>query len=141
MIGLVPVADELDATGDRDEHCFIGRSGDGGRTFEWVGHGAQVHRTCAFVGFEDLVLWATDADFEQNHVVRWHRTTGAVTVDAELPDVTYYATRVDRERALLGLAQGVAQVWVAHRDGRAEPVYVDGRRHRPAEPRSRWVHA
>jgi hypothetical protein len=108
-------------TGDRDEHCFVGRSGDGGRTFDWVGHGAQVHRTCAFVGFEDVVLWATDADFEQNHVVRWHRTTGAVTVDAELPDVTYYARRVDRERALLGLAQGVAQVWVAHRDGRAEP--------------------
>jgi hypothetical protein len=53
--------------------------------------------------------------------VRWHRATGEMTVDAELPDVTYYATRVDGERALLGLAQGVAQVWVAHRDGSAEP--------------------
>ena len=86
-----------------------------------VGHGTQIHRACAFVGFDDVVLWSTDADFEQNHVVRWHRATGDTTVDAELPDVTYYATPVDGERALLGLAQGVAQVWVAHRDGSAEP--------------------
>jgi len=108
-------------TGDRDKHCFVGRSLDGASTFEWVGHGTQIHRACAFVGFDDVVLWSTDADFEQNHVVRWHRATGDTTVDAELPDVTYYATPVDGERALLGLAQGVAQVWVAHRDGSAEP--------------------
>ncbi len=50
-------------------------------------------------------------------MVRWDRATGAVTVDGELPDVTYYATPVDGERALLGLAQGVAQVWIAHREG------------------------
>ena len=85
--------------------------------FEWIGHGSQVHRTCAFVGFDDVVLWPTDADFEQNHVVRWQRGTGDMTVDAELPDVTYYATPVDGERALLGLAQGVAQAWVAYRTG------------------------
>jgi hypothetical protein len=73
------------------------------------------------VCFDDVVLWSTDADFEQNHVVRWHRDTGEVSVDADLPDVTYYASRVSSDHALLGLAQGVAQVWVAHRDGRAEP--------------------
>jgi hypothetical protein len=106
-------------SGDRDEHCFVGRSLDQGDTFEWVGHGAQIHRTCAFVCFDDVVLWSTDADFEQNHVVRWHRDSGEVTVDGELPDVTYYASRVDEDRALLGLAQGVAEVWVAHRDGAA----------------------
>jgi hypothetical protein len=108
-------------TGDRDEHCFVGRSLDGGSTFEWVGHGTQIHRACAFVSFDDALLWSTDADFEQNHVVRWDRTTGDTAVGAELPDVTYYAMRLDGERALLGLAQGVAQVWVAHRDGRADP--------------------
>ena len=54
-------------------------------------------------------------------MVRWQRGTGEVTVDSELPDVTYYATRADGERALLGLAQGVAQVWVAYKDGSAEP--------------------
>jgi hypothetical protein len=108
-------------TGDRDEHCFVGRSLDGGSTFEWVGHGTQIHRACAFVSLDDAVLWSTDADFEQNHVVRWHRATGHTTVGAELPDVTYYAVRVDGARALLGLAQGVAQVWVARRDGSAEP--------------------
>lgn len=108
-------------TGDRDEHCFVGVSRDRGRSFEWAGHGRQIHRTCAFACFRDVVLWATDADFEQNHVVRWHRDTGAVTVDAGLPDVTYYASRVDADRALLGLAQGAAEVWVARRDGSAAP--------------------
>lgn len=108
-------------TGDRDEHCFVGASRDRGTSFTWVGHGRQVHRTCAFASFDDCVLWATDADFEQNHVVRWHRASGEVTVDATLPDVTYYTARLDADRALLGLAQGVAQVWVAHRDGTAVP--------------------
>lgn len=108
-------------TGDRDEHCFVGRSVDGAESFEWVGHGRQIHRTCSFACFEECVAWGMDADFEQNHVVRWHRATGEVTVDAELPDATYYASRVDDRRALLGVAQGVAQVWVAGRDGSAVP--------------------
>jgi hypothetical protein len=107
-------------TGDRDEHCFVGRSTDGGASFEWVGHGRQIHRTCAFAGFDDVVLWGMDADFEQNHVIRWHRSGGQLSVDAQLPDATYYATRIDDSRALLGVAQGVAQVWIARRDGSAE---------------------
>jgi hypothetical protein len=106
-------------TGDRDEHCFVGRSEDAGASFAWVGSGKQVHRTCSFAFFDDVVLWGMDADFEQNHVVRWHRATGELTVDAELPDATYYASRVDERRALLGVAQGVAQVWVAGSDGSA----------------------
>lgn len=108
-------------TGDRDEHCFVGVSRDGGETFEWAGHGKQIHRTCAFAFFDDVVTWATDADFEQNHVVRWHRASGEVTADGELPDVTYYASRIDEERMLLGLAQGVAEVRVGRRDGSAVP--------------------
>lgn len=106
-------------TGDRDEHCFVGVSRDGGATFEWAGHGRQIHRTCAFAFFSDAVVWGMDADFEQNHVVRWVRDGGAVTVDGELPDATYYASRVDDDRLLLGVCQGVAQVWVADRSGSA----------------------
>jgi hypothetical protein len=106
-------------TGDRDEHCFVGVSRDGGASFSWAGHGRQIHRTCAFAFFPDTVVWGMDADFEQNHVVRWHRASGELTVDAELPDATYYASRIDDERLLLGVAQGVAQVWVAGADGSA----------------------
>jgi hypothetical protein len=106
-------------TGDRDEHCFVGRSTDGGATFEWVGQGRQIHRTCSFTFHPDAVIWGMDADFEQNHVIRWDRATRAVTVEAELPDATYYASRIDEQRALIGVAQGVAQVWVASSDGRA----------------------
>jgi hypothetical protein len=110
-------------TGDRDEHCFVGRSTDGGATFEWVGAGRQIHRTCSFAFFADAVVWGMDADFEQNHVIRWIRERGVgsdLAVDAELPDATYYASRIDEDRALLGVAQGVAQVWVARRDGAAQ---------------------
>ncbi len=109
-------------TGDRDEHCFIGRSVDGAKSFEWVGRGRQMHRTCSFAFFDDCVLWGMDADFEQNHVIRWPRERGVggeLEVDATLPDATYYASLVDDERALLGVAQGVAQVWVASSDGSA----------------------
>ncbi len=106
-------------TGDRDEHCFVGRSLDGGSSFTWIGHGRQIHRTCAFAFFDDVVLWGMDADFEQNHVIRWHRATGEVTIDAELPDATYYASRIDDRLALLGVAQGVAQAWVASSAGDA----------------------
>lgn len=108
-------------TGDRDEHCFVGRSEDGGATFEWVGHGRQIHRTCSFAFFADVVAWPMDADFEQNHVVRWHRTTGDVTVDGELPDASYCAARVDDERFLVAVCQGVAQVWVANHAGETTP--------------------
>lgn len=108
-------------TGDRDEHCFVGRSTDGGASFEWVGHGRQIHRTCAFAFFDDAVVWGMDADFEPNHVIRWHRASGEVTVDGDLPDATYYASRISGSHALLGVAQGVAQVWVAGVDGSAVP--------------------
>lgn len=108
-------------TGDRDEHCFVGRSTDGGASFEWVGHGRQIHRTCSFAFFDDVVAWPMDADFEQNHVVRWHRATGDVTMDGELPDASYCASRVDDDRFLVAVCQGVAQVWVATRAGQATP--------------------
>lgn len=109
-------------TGDRDEHCFVGRSEDGGATFEWVGTGRQIHRTCSFAFFADEVVWGMDADFEQNHVIRWERAGGVgaeLGVHAELPDATYYAAKVSDDHALLGVAQGVAQVWVAARYGSA----------------------
>ncbi|MCW2955252.1 MAG: hypothetical protein JWO69_121 [Thermoleophilia bacterium] len=103
-------------TGDRDEHSFVGRSTDGGDSYEWVGRDAQLYRTCAFASFDESVVWAMDADFEQNHVLAWKRATGEVVTGTELPDVTYYARRHDERRALLGLAQGVAEVWVAGPD-------------------------
>ena len=119
-------------TGDRDEHCFVGRSTDGGATFEWVGHGTQIHRTCSFA-FRRRGAWPIDADFEQNHVVRWHRTTGEVTADGELPDVELlrHARRrraIPRSRS----RQSVAQVWVATRARRNDPGST-GRAERTAQ--------
>jgi hypothetical protein len=58
-----------------------------------------------------------DADFEQNHVVRWHRASGEVTADGELPDASYYAQKLDPDHFLIGVAQGVAEAWIGGRDG------------------------
>lgn len=111
-------------TGDRDEHCFIGRSTDGGQTFEWIGQGKQIHRTCSFVFFSGAVLWPMDADFEQNYVLRWIRSgqlgAGEVTTGAQLPDASYYASRISDHAALVGVAQSAAQVWVVSAEAEAE---------------------
>jgi hypothetical protein len=104
-------------TGDRDEHCFVGRSTDQASTFGWVASGAQIHRTCAIVHFAGSVVWPMDADFEPNHLVHMDRATGEVTARGALPDATYYAHALDAQRLLIGVAQGVAEVWVGTSDG------------------------
>ena len=80
-------------------------------------------------------LWSTDADFEQNHVVRWHRATGEVTVDGELPDVTYYAIarrrRARPARARAGRRAGLGR---APRRARRAVARLAGHR-RAAEAR------
>jgi hypothetical protein len=107
-------------TGDRDEESRVGVSHDGAASFEWAVEGSQHCRACALVFFDDAVVWGMDADYAQNHVISCARETPAPAVGAKLPDTTYYARRVDEERALLGLSRRNAEVWVAHRSGMAQ---------------------
>jgi len=106
-------------TGDRDEHCYVGASHDGGATFRWIVQGTQKCRTCGFVFFPNFVLWAMDAGHEPNRLIRLQRKTEAITSHAQLPDATYYHRKLDESRALLGLAQQVAEIWVANVEGAA----------------------
>jgi hypothetical protein len=76
-------------TGDADEESRIGFSRDGGETFEWVGEHAQAFRACGLVFGPDAVLWATDS--EENHLMRWSRTTHLATALGAAPAQSLYA--------------------------------------------------
>lgn len=106
-------------TGDRDDQCVVGVSHDDAATFRWVARGTQKCRTCGFVFFPDAVLWGMDAGFESNRLIYLRRETGTIDPRAELPGATYYHRKLDERRALLGLAQQVAEVWVATEGGDA----------------------
>lgn len=106
-------------TGDRDEQCYVGVSHDGAATFRWIAQGTQQCRTCGFVFFPDVVLWGMDAGFEANRLISLQRENGTLAADEHLPDATYYHRKLDESRALLGLAQDIAEVWVANVEGAA----------------------
>jgi hypothetical protein len=106
-------------TGDRNEECYVGVSDDGAASFRWLAHGTQTCRTCGFAFFPEFVLWGMDADHKPNRVIRLHRESGTIDEHAELPGVTFYHRKLDANRALLGLARRVAEVWVVGVDGDA----------------------
>lgn len=106
-------------TGDRDEQCYVGLSYDGAASFAWMAHGTQKCRTCGFVFFADVVLWGMDTGTEPNHLIGLQRQTRTLQRHAKLPGATYYQRKLDEDRALLGLAQQVAEVWVANAEGDA----------------------
>ncbi len=106
-------------TGDRDEECHVGVSHDGASTFEWVARGTQKSRTCGFAFFPDVVLWGMDTGSEPNRVIRLERDGATINPHTQLPGATLYHRKLDEGRALLGLAQQVAEVWVANVAGDA----------------------
>ncbi len=106
-------------TGDRDEQCYVGVSHDGAATFEWVVHGTQQGRTCGFVFFPDVVLWGMDTGQEPNRLIRLQREGATIDAHTRLPGATYYHRKIDERRAILGLAQQVAEIWVANVEGDA----------------------
>lgn len=106
-------------TGDRNEQCYVGVSHDGAASFEWVAQGTQECRTCGFAFFPDVVLWGMDTGRKPNRLIRLQRESSRIGPQAELPGATFYHRKLDASRALLGLAQQVAEVWVANVSGDA----------------------
>ena len=106
-------------TGDRNDECYVGVSHDGAASFRWMAQGEQTCRTCGFVFFPDAVMWGMDADHKPNRLIRLRREIGTTESHAELPGVTFYHRKLDENRALLGLARHVAEIWVASVDGDA----------------------
>jgi hypothetical protein len=106
-------------TGDQNEECRVGVSHDGASTFEWVARGTQKARACGFVFFPECVLWGMDTGSEPNHLIRLQREGALADPRTQLPGATFYHRKLDESRALLGLAQQVAEVWVTNAEGDA----------------------
>ncbi|HEY8041535.1 MAG TPA: hypothetical protein VIF15_17130 [Polyangiaceae bacterium] len=107
-------------TGDTDAQSRIGFSNDGGAHFEWIASGNQSARACSLVFTPEAVMWATDT--EDNHLVRWSRSTHAITVLADLPAQSLYAEPLDEGRSLIGQSAWDASVYLLGDDGALFPV-------------------
>jgi hypothetical protein len=101
------------ATGDRDTECRIGYSHDDGASFTWIGAGSQTFRAVSFLFTPTAVIWAMDSPPAQKHVMRWERTTGAISsFRAELPHPGYYAAALGSERGVFTLGETGASLWL-----------------------------
>jgi hypothetical protein len=110
-------------TGDSDARSMVGRSDDGGRTFQWIGRGSQFFRVASLLFLAGEVAWGTDADRSQNRYLRWHRAGERVeATDAKLPGPSFYAQPLGPELGLLGTAEQDASLWVAGTDRKPRRV-------------------
>jgi hypothetical protein len=100
-------------TGDADDRSQLGFSLDGARTFRWVGQGSQRFRVCSVFFLPGAVVWSTDADTQDNRVLRWVRAAERVEVGPRtLPGPSYFAQALDADSGAVGLAELEASVFL-----------------------------
>ena len=102
------------------KQCYVGVSHDGAATFRWVAQGTQKCRTCGFVFFPGGRLvgdgcWSSSPIALFACSVKKRPLTR--TMSFRVPRI--YHRKLDANRALLGLAQHVAELWVANERGDA----------------------
>ncbi len=66
------------ATGDDDAACIFGYTEDGFKTFVKEYSGSQQYRVCVPLFTKDEIIFATDSQYEQNHIRSINRKTGVV---------------------------------------------------------------
>lgn len=67
------------ATGDDDKACIFGYTENGFKTFVKRYEGSQQYRVCVPLFTKDEIIFATDSQYEQNHIRSINRITGEVT--------------------------------------------------------------
>jgi hypothetical protein len=80
--------------GDRGHECRVLRSRDGLASFETVGEGDESWRTVSCLFRRDATYYATDAQFEANHIFRLDRVSGRRDALGEIDGPVYYAHAV-----------------------------------------------
>ena len=101
-------------TGDRNEECYVGVSHDGAATFQ-----VDCSRDPEVPNVRIRLLSRTSSCggwmliTSPIHLIRLQRESATIDSHGELPGVTFYHRKLDENRALLGLAQQVAELWVA----------------------------
>ena len=92
-------------TGDRENECLIANTTDGFKTLNIVFRGAQPFRTCDLLFYPDYIVYATDSEYEKNHVKVIDRKNlsirevqelqSSVTQGTKLDDMTFVATSAE----------------------------------------------
>ncbi len=93
------------ATGDRENECIIGYTGDEFKTFVEVFRGGQEYRTCQLFFYKDFIVFGTDTQYEQNIIKKFDRKTleitelqkvqGSVIKGGQVGDVAFISTTVE----------------------------------------------
>lgn len=93
------------ATGDRENECIIGCTGDEFKTFTEVFRGGQEYRTCQLFFYKDFIVFGTDTQYEQNVIKKFDRQTleitelqkvqGSVIKGGQVGDVAFISTTVE----------------------------------------------
>lgn len=87
-----PYTDELWClTGDLPGECRILKSSDGFETIETAGAGDETWRAVSIQFRRDALYYATDAEFEKNHIYRIDRQTGRRDTLAAIDGPVYYS--------------------------------------------------
>lgn len=86
--------------GDYDAEPGIGLLERDLSRIEWVVRGPQQCRVVAALIEPDALLFGTDSDTEQNHIVRLEKSTGRMTNLCDIPGTSLHATRVGEWRAI-----------------------------------------
>lgn len=81
-------------TGDRGAECRLLRTADGFRTVEELGGGDETWRCVSVLFTEKAIYYASDAEFQPNHVYRIDRATGRREVLGEIDGPVYYSHAV-----------------------------------------------
>lgn len=112
------------ATGDFDGECWLISVDPAFRHFEYHGDGSQIWRAVTVFFLPDSVVWLTDSQLEQNHVVRFDRTNGSIERLAPIPSPAWYGRQLDDRVFLAGCAwehgpgcQGSSATLLASADG------------------------
>ena len=81
-------------TGDLPDECRIERSKDGFASTEMIGTGDESWRGIHPQFTQDAIYYATDAEFDQNHIYRIDRASGARTPVTQIDGPSYYGATV-----------------------------------------------
>jgi hypothetical protein len=117
-------------TGDGAEESRVTRTFDSFRTLEVVGAGDESWRTVSLLFTEDAIFYASDAEFNENHIYRLDRKTGERAVLGEIDGPVYYSHAIGRDLFFAVTAelcpsqkQPAATLWHVTRDGGIERIY------------------
>ena len=116
-------------TGDREGECRILRTSDGFNNIETVGEGDESWRCVSLLFTKESVYYASDAEFNQNHIYSLDRRTGERKIVAEIDGPVYYSQKVGDDLFFAVTAElcpsqtePSASVWNVAKDGTCSRV-------------------